>query len=47
MEKAIEILLAEHQLKGLHLLHRLRKKEVDEKYEQHKFRDKFLMFFKS
>ena len=44
LEKSLEILLDKHQLKGLYLL-RLKKKEVDEKYEQHKLRDKMVYFY--
>ena len=46
LEKSITILLERHHLKGLHLLHRLTKKEADENFRGHGFRDRLIGYFR-
>ena len=46
LEKSITILLDRHHLKGLHLLHRLTKKEADENFRDHGFRDRLIGYFR-
>ena len=46
LEKSITILLDRHHLKGLHLLHRLTKKEADKNFRENGFRDRLISYFR-
>ena len=46
LEKSITVLLDRHHLKGLHLLHRLTKKEADDNFREHGFRDRLIGYFR-
>ena len=44
LERALPILLEEHQLKGLHLVHDLTVDEADKKFKEHQLRDRLVSF---
>ena len=46
LERAITVLLDRHHLKGLHLLSRMTREEADDHYQQHKFRDRVVSYFR-
>ena len=44
LERALPILLEEHQLKGLHLIHDLTVNEADKKFKEYQLRDRLVTF---
>ena len=44
LERALPILLEDHQLKGLHLIHDLTVDEAEKKFKEHQLRDRLVAF---
>ena len=47
LERALPILLEEHQLKGLHLVHDLTVDEADRKFKEYQLRDRLVTYLHS
>ena len=47
LERALPILLEEHQLKGLHLVHDLTVEEANKNYKEYQIRDKLITYLHS
>jgi hypothetical protein len=46
LERALPIMLEEHQVKGLYLMPGRTRQEVDEMYQKHQLRDRLITYFK-
>ena len=44
LERALPILLEEHQIKGLYLLHSKTREEADSMYQEHQLRDRLITY---
>lgn len=47
LEKAISVMLEDHQLKALHLCQALSISDVDDYFKRHKYRDRFIILLKA